>query len=501
MKLMTRVVRWIGCASLAAAAGMPAASVRADLPGEVHAVLQDKLLHKASVGIEVYRLGTSPADAKEVFSLAPATPLTPASNLKVVTTSAALDRLGPEFRFRTIGLLKDGDLVLLGDGDPTLGDAEYLKKSGWKITTVFENWAAQLKKLNVSTVRNVIVDDSVFDENFAHPRWPARQHTARFEAEVGGVNLNANCVDFLIQPTAHGRPVAFATDPATHYISIQNGCVTGSGNKIRFDRELESNAVSLGGETPSRGNAMVSITIHDPPMYAGTVLSETLTAAGINVSGVVKRDRTIRAEYEKGSATGGGRWQTIGIHETPIGAVLARCNKDSMNLYAESLCKRLGYEATHAPGSWENGTGAVGAFLKKAGVPEGEFHLEDGSGLSRGNQISPHGLARVLIHDHFSKDHDLYFSSLSVAGVDGTLDDRFRERDVRDLRRRVFGKSGFIEGVSTICGYLHAKDDQWYVFSIMMNGIPRLSNSEIKGLQEKIIRAVDRNTLTAAASR
>jgi len=66
-----------------------------------------------------------------------------------------------------------------------------------------------------------------------------------------------------------------------------------------------------------------------------------------------------------------------------------------------------------------------------------------------------------------------------------------RASDLRDLRRRVFGKSGFIEGVSTVSGYLHAKDDQWYVFSIMINGIPHQSNSEIKVIQEKVIRAVD----------
>ena len=144
---------------------------------------------------------------------------------------------------------------------------------------------------------------------------------------------------------------------------------------------------------------------------------------------------------------------------------------------------------------------AVGAFLKKTGVADSEFKLEDGSGLSRGNVISPHALAKVLLYDLFSKNRDVYFNSLSVAGVDGTLEDRFRERDMRDLRRRIFGKSGFIEGVSTLCGYLKARDNQWYVFSIMMNNIPHLSNSEIKLIQEKVIRAIDSSTIEAAAER
>ncbi|HWE97040.1 MAG TPA: D-alanyl-D-alanine carboxypeptidase/D-alanyl-D-alanine-endopeptidase [Tepidisphaeraceae bacterium] len=496
MKLLTRVVCWMGCGVLAVGGTPPV--VRADLASDVQVVLQDKLLRKASVGVEVFRLGKTQADVKEIYNLRADVPLTPASNLKLATSSAALDTLGPEFRFRTVLLLHDGDLVLIGDGDPTFGDAEYLKKAGWKVTTVFQNWAEQLKKLNIASVRNVIVDDSIFDENFAHSRWPARQYTSRFEAEVAGMNLNANCVDFTVQPTAPGQAVAYAMDPPTAYVTVKNGCVTGNSNGIRLDRKPEANDVALGGETPSRGLASVSITVHDAPMYAATVLGETVAEKGIKVTGQVKRDRTQRQLREKAGPAAAG-WTIIGIHETPILPVLARCNKDSMNLYAESLCKRLGYESTHASGSWESGTAAVGAFLKKAGIPEPEFKLDDGSGLSRADAISPHGLARVLTYDYYGKNHDLFFSTLSVAGVDGTLDDRFRNADVRDLRRRVVGKSGFIEGVSTISGYLKARDEQWYAFSIMMNGIPHLSNSEIKQLQEKIIKAVDNSTVSASA--
>jgi D-alanyl-D-alanine carboxypeptidase/D-alanyl-D-alanine-endopeptidase (penicillin-binding protein 4) len=496
MKLLARFLH--SFAWVALSAGCCPALANTELQSEVNTVLADKLLKKTTVGIEVYRLGATPADLKEILNLHSQVPLTPASNLKIATTSAALDKLGPDFRFRTLLIYHDGDLILIGDGDPTFGDAEYLKKAGWGVTTVFDNWAAQLKKLNVASVKDVIIDDSVFDMNFYHPRWPgdARrpQYTSRFEAEVAGMNLNANCIDFVITPTAPGKLVDYAADPSTSYVSVRNECVTGNSNAVRLDRPRDSNQVTLAGETPARGVAPVSITIHDPPMYAATVLSERVAAAGIKVTGVVKRDRTAREARAASPAAAAGKWQVIGIHETPIPPVLARCNKDSMNVYAESLCKRIGFEATRQSGSWENGTAAVGAFLQKAGVPAGEFKLDDGSGLSRGNAISPHALARTLIYDFHGKNHEMFFASLSIAGVDGTLDDRFRERDLFSLRKRVFGKSGFIEGVSTICGFLKAKDDQWYVFSIMMNGIPHASNSEIKVLQEKIIRAVDAST-------
>jgi D-alanyl-D-alanine carboxypeptidase/D-alanyl-D-alanine-endopeptidase (penicillin-binding protein 4) len=177
---------------------------------------------------------------------------------------------------------------------------------------------------------------------------------------------------------------------------------------------------------------------------------------------------------------------------------LARANKDSVNLYAESLCKRLGHEASGQSGSWENGTAAVGAFLRKAGVADAEFKLDDGSGLSKQNAVSPHALVRVLAHDFCGKNRDTFVNSLSIAGVDGTLDDRFRGSD---LRRRVIGKSGFVEGVSCLTGLLKAKDGEWYAFSIMMNGVPHGGTSVAKALQEKIVKAIDTHSLAAAAQR
>jgi D-alanyl-D-alanine carboxypeptidase/D-alanyl-D-alanine-endopeptidase (penicillin-binding protein 4) len=98
-------------------------------------------------------------------------------------------------------------------------------------------------------------------------------------------------------------------------------------------------------------------------------------------------------------------------------------------------------------------------------------------------------MVRVLAHDYYSKDSQTFMASLSIGGVDGTLKRRFEG----DMRGRVLGKSGFVAGVSALSGYLHAKDGHWYAFSILMNGIPELSNSSIKPLQERIIRALDKS--------
>ena len=107
---------------------------------------------------------------------------------------------------------------------------------------------------------------------------------------------------------------------------------------------------------------------------------------------------------------------------------------------------------------------------------------------SKQNSISGAAMVRVLAYDHSSENAKTFLDTLAVAGVDGTLDDRFRGTD---LRGRIFGKSGFVNGVSCLSGYLNAKDGQVYAFSILINGIPELSNSVVKVLEERIVRAVD----------
>jgi D-alanyl-D-alanine carboxypeptidase/D-alanyl-D-alanine-endopeptidase (penicillin-binding protein 4) len=462
-------------------------TARADLPGDIRSVLGDKYLQKVQTGIYIVRLDGG-GKSNVLYERSASNLFIPASNLKIITASAALDTLGPDFKFRTLLVQRGNDLALVGDGDPTLGDAEMLRKVGWDVDTVFRNWAEQLKKRNITSVGRVLVDDSVFDEQFLHPSWPTDQEHKRYVAQVGGLNLNANCIDFYVRPGAFGAVVDYAMNPATRYVSVRNTCATGNENAIWLARQPGTNEIILKGETRANVEAPVSVTIHDPSMFAGTVLAETLAANGVNVAEGVVRDRTVRQSLAKGSV--------IAVHETPLVTVLARSNKDSMNLYAESLCKRIGYETTKSSGSWQNGTAAMAAFLKKAGVEEGQWELDDGCGLSKKDQISPTAIVRVLAYNFRGKSREIFLGSLAVAGIDGTLDDRFKGTD---LRGRVFGKSGFVSGVSSLSGYLHGKDDQWYAFAIMMNGIATGTNSTAKQLQERIVRAIDSNATSMAA--
>jgi D-alanyl-D-alanine carboxypeptidase/D-alanyl-D-alanine-endopeptidase (penicillin-binding protein 4) len=361
---------------------------------------------------------------------------------------------------------------------------------GWNVNTVFESWADQLVKRKITSVRDVIVDDSIFDEEFLHPNWPLDQIQKRYQAEVGGFNLNANVLEFSVRPTGFGQVATYTTNPDTTYASVRNTCVTGNNNAIWLSREVGTNQIILRGETPSRAQVPVAVTIHDPGMYGATVFAEVLRRKGIQVTGEIRRDRTLSAQREQ------RRMKVLAIHETPLTTVLNRANKESVNLYAESLCKLLGHETSGQSGAWQNGTAALRAFLESLGVGKGEFNIDDGSGLSKRNVISAEAMAKVLTFNFHTPHRDVFRSSLAVAGVDGTLDGRFRGSD---LRGRVFAKSGYVNGVCALSGYLRARDGRWYAFSILMNRVSGLA--AMQQIQEKIVKAIDAHAATLADTR
>ena len=462
------------------------ALARADLAADVDAALAPAAVASADVGVAVIALGDSPAADKTIVSRQSDKPLVPASNLKLVTTGTAIKRLGADFTFRTALAVRGKDVALIGDGDPTLGDAELLKPLGWDAQTVFARWADTLRERGITSVSAVRVDDSIFDQAFFHPNWPLNQASKSYEAQVAGVNLNANVLDFYLSANGPGEVVDYRTEPPTEYATVANSCVLGDRNAVVLGRTLGTNRIVLGGETNARETSALQVTVDDPPLYAGTVLAETLRRRGVDVAGPVSRDRTVRDAIKSGK----GGWKVVAVLETPLGTVLGRLNKDSMNLYAEALCKRVGAATTGRPGSWASGTAAMGAFLRSIGVPAAEFSFDGGSGLSRENRVSASALAAVLADAYHGPHADLFFNSLSVAGTDGTLRNRFGAAGHESLRGRVFGKSGYINNVSTLSGYLHGRDGRWYAFSVLMNDVTDVGRA--KWAQEAVVAAVDK---------
>jgi D-alanyl-D-alanine carboxypeptidase/D-alanyl-D-alanine-endopeptidase (penicillin-binding protein 4) len=259
---------------------------------------------------------------------------------------------------------------------------------------------------------------------------------------------------------------------------VGNKCVSGNDNAVWLSREIGTESIVLRGEIDRANAEPISVTVHEPPALVATVLHDALKRAGVGVP-PNPAAATSRIDLSDG-------WEVLAVHQTRLRDVLWRANKDSMNLYAEAMCKRLGAHATKQPGSWANGTAAVAAYLQSIGVPPEQFKIVDGCGLARGNRLSPAALIRVLEHEALGKNADVYLASLAVAGVDGTLKSRF----TRGGEGQVIGKSGFIDGVSSLTGFAADAQGRRVAFSILFNGIDKGTNSKAKAIQEQIVRAI-----------
>ena len=502
-------------ATALAALFLPAIA-RADLASTLRGKINAVAPAKSSVAVSVRRLDD--AGPTTLFTHRSDEAMIPASNLKVLTSAAALHTLGEDFRFRTrlyVRVHEDGthEAAVVGDGDPSFGDAELLRGiDGWGTRTVFESWANALKASGITRIERLRLDDSVFDDAYEQPNWPDNQRHLWYEAQVSGLNLNMNCLDVHLR-RGSGSTMLHRLDPPTEYVTVENTCRRGSRNAVWLSRERGSDTIILKGQTNASEQGPMRVTVENPTSYFGTVMAETLTAAGIEVGEVVT-DRTVRSTLaepalSRGPAQGddpnGGAeagdwdaldepaWHLLAVHETPLSTVLARTNKDSINLYAEALLKRTAFEITGEPGSWQAGEAAVKEFLTSLDVKADPVQMDDGSGMSRLNRVTANAMTGVLAAMFNGEHFETFRVSLSEAGADGTLESRFRDSDRSDLQGRVFGKTGYIDGVSTFTAYLHGRDGRWYAVSVLVNDVPGGQVWKAKQLQEDVVLALDKS--------
>ncbi len=405
----------------------------------------------------------------------------PASNMKLVVMAAAIDQLGPDYQFKTVVAIRGKDLVVIGGGDPTFGDEKLARADGKSITATLHEWADKLKSSGVKQIPgNIVVDDSIFDRQFTHPEWPAEQFESWYEAPIGGLNFNANCIDVAIKPGTPGKPAQVTVIPSGAAVTIVNQTVTGKKQTVRVSRAKNSDSLVISGSV-SRPGKIGPVTIRDPGLHFGQVLRAVLTAKGIRVGGDVVRER-VRLKSDGTPEAG----HLVAIQRTPMSRALSRAGKDSLGMMAEGLIKSLGRKQSGV-GSWDSGRTAVKSFLQKAGVSTEGLVIDDGSGLSRRNRVSPIAMTQVLrfVQGTSPAAFDALCKGLSKAGIDGTLDDRLRGPDTRG---RIFGKTGYINGVRTLSGYVHTKSGKWLAFAFFYNGAA--STRPLTALQDKACEAM-----------
>jgi D-alanyl-D-alanine carboxypeptidase/D-alanyl-D-alanine-endopeptidase (penicillin-binding protein 4) len=505
-----RALSTVACLTLSAAvfAGGPARSA-GSLQDEVRGLVSSSKLGSARVGICLIDANSGQVLASYNASDA----FTPASNMKLLTSGAAMMVLGSDFAFRTEFVTANDNLIIKGSGDPALGDPMVLRRGDDKLTVddVLKTLAGAFPKAGVSTIHEVILDDRVFDREFVHPRWNPENLHLSYSAPVAGINFHSNVLSFFPRPNPAGpgaSPV-YSTQPTAPWLRVDASkarTVAKGSNSVWLARETSSSnddvSFVMRGDVAVQAKVPADITLLNPPVFFGRVFATNLLAADVMVGGggqvtMSSPPASVRfalPEERFDTATLPNQ-RTVAVVSTPIAEVLRRCNVDSENLYAEALFKRMGFEATKEPGSWTNGAAVLRMMLSRELGPQAAATttVSDGSGLSPDNRVTPNTLARWLEVISKKPWADTYIESLATPG-EGTLERRFR--GVK-LRNQVHAKSGYIKGVRCLSGYVTDSEHQdKLIFAVMVNGLPpagsEIEHQEARKLHEEIVQLLDR---------
>lgn len=440
------------------AVAAPAATgehVRAALAEELTDILAGPAFKDATVGLAVRRLD----DDATLFEHNAGKTLIPASNVKILTTSAALHYLSPDYRFRTEvygqpderGVVT-GDLVIKGYGDPWL-----VPERVWYVAT-------RLYFQGIRAVRgNIVVDDSYF----TGPRYAngveQDDSTSAYMAQAGALSVafNSLLVHVLPAPEA-GREATVMIDPASRYAKVEGTIETISRGRSSVNVEIEPlrdrSVVKVSGRisTHSSGRGYWR-RVDNPAIYAGEVFKAMMRQVGINVRG-----RVVAGVAPKEAE------RLVTLSSPRLVELIDRVNKHSNNFMAAQIARTIGAEVYGAPGSWDKGRRAIESFLAESvGIARGTYELGNASGLHDVNRLSPRQVVKVLRYMYRQPDlRPEFLASMAVAGGSGTLSDRMAESEAAALLR---AKTGTLSTASALSGYVTCRSGQTLAFSMLVN--------------------------------
>lgn len=407
----------------------------------------------------------------------------PASNVKLLTTAAALHQLGPQFRIRTsvYGVGPSSRLTTLrvqGRGDPGLTDAQ------------LSVLAQQLGQQGLRQVDQLIGDDNYFDGPAINPTWEVEDIQATYGAPINNLILNQNAVELKLRPQAIGQPlrVEWANPAEAKNWRIKNSAIaveaTESGS-VAINRELGQPVIQITGQLPINSEPeSVAVAVPDPAQHFLQSFQRALVAQYISVSQI-----QVASSFRMA-----GERELAAIDSLPLAQLLFQTNQESNNLYAESLLRSLGVVAgksrevnqpeTATYSMAERGLAAVKTTLTGLGVDPESYVIVDGSGLSRHNLVSPEALVQTLKAMAKSSGAGIYRASLPVAGVSGTLQNRFQNTPAQGVLQ---AKTGTLNGVSALSGYLNSPNFQPLVFSILVNQSDQSGSSLRQAIDEIVL--------------
>lgn len=424
-------------------------------------------------GIRVEKL-----DGTVVFDLNGGRNFVPASNLKLVTTAAALHRLGPDFTYETrVDLVGEvdaegtlrGDVVIVGSGDPTLGawHPDENRNSAWLLA----GWVEKLRAAGVKRIAgDVIGDGRVYTEQYIHPEWVTWDLPYWYAAGSSGLAMEENAFRIRILPGEKvGDPARLELNPQTAYVTLLNKMKTveagGRSNADAVWRNEEN--VFIYDRTIALDKDVINErgSIWDGARYAAFLFVEALEREGIEVSGEARNIRELEDISRIDNAT---NRRTVATHTSaPLSEIAALTNGLSHNLFADHLLRTVAVEAG-AEGSFEGGSETIRTWLKEIGVPEVDrMKMLDGSGLAAGNVIQPRQMTHLLRWmKNESPAGPAFVESLSIAGETGHLRNRLKGDATRG---RIRAKTGFIGMMRGLSGYLETAGGETLVFSTFCN--------------------------------
>jgi D-alanyl-D-alanine carboxypeptidase/D-alanyl-D-alanine-endopeptidase (penicillin-binding protein 4) len=432
----------------------------AQLPSQINAILDQPSFQRARWGVLVQTLVANPSQRQTLYDREAQRLFIPASNVKVFTTAAALQRLGGQHRIRTSiwgQRSQQGDWILrlVGQGDPSLSDAQ------------LRDLAQQLKQQGIQQVAQFHLDDSYYAGEVVNPTWEWGDLQAGYGAVANSLIVNQNTTAATLTPQKVGQPlqVRWHHPEDLQTLSVENLTMTVAAQEPEFvsiSRDIDSPVLRLRGQLRVGAEPeTLDLAIANPVAVLRSRLQQALSAAKVTVQ-----------HWAVASAPAPGqRDQEVAFVESPpLAKLIQETNQDSNNLYAETLLKRLGILARTPVGPGEPATDVgiktVSQVLEPLGVDASGYQLVDGSGLSRMNLASPAALVQTLQAMAAQPTSRVYRASLAVAGASGTLTNRLRGASTQGI---VQAKTGTLTGAIALSGYIAPPQYPPLAFSIVLN--------------------------------
>ena len=422
-------------------------------------ILADKFIESCLVSIQVEDLTTNNTLYKKNEKFL----LRPASNMKIITTSAGLLYLGLDYEFKT-DLYRDGyisndtlygNIYIVGGCDPDF------------TTRNLYYFVDTIKSMGISTINgNLYGDVSFKDSLYWGKGWMWDDDPSSDAPYLSALNMNDNCVEV----TFDGKLNLTEINPKTKFVDIKR--VEGNG-KLFIDRNWieRKNEIIIEGKNDDKKYS-AKLNLFQPEKYFLTVFTEVLDSNSIELNGSI--------EIKKIPLYA----QKIGTFSRTYGDIIENLNKTSDNLSAEMTLYALAEKYSGKPATADSGIQFINVMIDSSGLDHEDYRLVDGSGVSHYNVVSAELIAALLKY-YYNKHHDLYgilYNSFPIAGVDGTLENRMLKTSAEN---NVHAKTGTLTGVSCLSGYLTSKNNHTLAFSILMQSFVG-SSKRARNLQDEI---------------